>query len=170
MGRCPGQTGGPLPPPSHLPLRILLPNLLNWGGTGALVPPSPYPKPPTPPHPPLNPIQDPNPGSGEIPAWGFCLQCLPPPPPFCPYSPTCNCIPTTNKVPIVQSRSLECLWGSGRLVGGTRASTSLGSYDLGLLSPGRRREGRKPLSAGLRLNSTMRAAQVSPEQIALIRL
>ena len=60
--------------------------------------------------------------------------------------------------------------GSGRLVGGTPASTALGSSDLGLLSPGRRREGRKPLSAGLRLNSTMQAAQVSPEQIPLIRL
>lgn len=100
--------------PPHLTLRILLPNLLN---SGDLVSQFPLrhtrPPPPAPDFMSLLISTTAASERGRNPAWGPSLPCLP----ASPQAPrsVCtllrvNCIPTTNKVPIVQSPGLECLW------------------------------------------------------------
>lgn len=102
----------PYPPPYHFTLRILLPNLLNAGDLQVPPPPHPDPRP----YPRIMPLLISTLAAsqrGRNPAWGPRLLCLPASPqaprPVCTLSRV-NCIPTTNKVPIVQSPGLECLW------------------------------------------------------------
>lgn len=64
------------PTPSLLALRILLPNVLN---SGELVCPVSL----------CHISRPPDPGSGETPAWGFCLLCLPAPFPHSVRTPLC---------------------------------------------------------------------------------
>ena len=132
---------------------------VEFGGTGVPGLPSPY-------------LKAPRSGIWRNPSLGF-LSPVPawPPPRFCSHTPMCNCIPTTNKVPIVQRLGLECLLGRvGGWWGETPASAALRSSELGRLSPGGRREGRKPAVCWPPTEFYHAAVQVSPEQIPLIRL
>lgn len=104
--------------------------------------------------------------SGISVSYAYCQ----PSHPFCTHTSACNSIPTTNKVPIIQSPGLE-----GVLVGAARGrkgepQLQLFWYsELGLLYPGLVGAGRKPCAVPCLPEFHMQAAQVSSEQMPFIR-